>query len=78
MDIAAGKQGQLLDSGSVYAATGATFQVDCIAGKFEPNGDTACLTCVVGKYAVQGQIICTDCPDGMSVGIGTGLNINLL
>jgi hypothetical protein len=48
-DIAAGKQGQTSSSGSVYASTGAAFQVDCVAGKYSTDGDAACADVAAGK-----------------------------
>jgi hypothetical protein len=65
-DIGNGKQGQTDGTiGGTYASTGATHQVDCIKGKYEPDGNADCQPCALGTFqGSDGQTSCGDVAAG--------------
>ena len=70
-DVGNGKQGQLLGSGNVHAASGAKFQVDCATGTWNADGTGACANCGDGSdtqknngYVASAATQCKACSAG--------------
>ena len=61
-DVNNGKFGST--DGSNYTATGATQQVNCVAGSANADGTGACSDCASGSSSATGAASCTSCVDG--------------